>query len=288
VETSWDALLASFASQFSDKQATAGGGGATTTTLRSDFTATLTIDNAFELVPFQAGLFSYRYDPRPVDPAVDVQVLPTDTFGPEGTPHYGVGGFHQFWPADRTLAAPSRLVIDYQDAEVAGFDESTLAIYRWNQERQDWDFVGGTRDPAANTVTTFIRRLGLYTLGLQMPAGPLPVFFINGGQMGVDEDRVQRFQVLTDTLTLNTGGPVPDGTVYTVRSLYPESGSTAAYGRVIATDVDPLRDGVQVASQNGVIAFDVEFPAPFGKYRPGRILVYATRGTAAGDVVLVQ
>ena len=190
--------------------------------------------------------------------------------------------------ANRNLAVPTRLVIDYQDAEVAGFDESTLAIYRWNQERQDWDYVGGTLDQTANTVTTFIRRLGLYTLGLQMPAGGIPFIFMNGGQTGVDEDRVQRFQVLTDTLTLNTGGPVPDGTVYTVRSLYPASGSTTAYGRIIATDVDPVREGVQVASQNGVIAFDVEFPAPFGNYRPGRVLVYATRGTAAGDVVLVQ
>jgi hypothetical protein len=93
---------------------------------------------------------------------------------------------------------------------------------------------------------------------------------------------------LMDIVEGNTGGRVPDGTVYTVRSLYSESGNTAAYGRIIATDVDPVREGVQVASQNGVIAFDVEYPAPFGSYRPGRIVVYATRGTTAGSVVLVQ
>jgi hypothetical protein len=287
VELTWDAILGSLASEFSDKQATVGGAGGTTT-LRSDFTATLVIDNSREPVPFEAGLYSFRYEPRPADPAVDVRLLPSDTFGPEGAPHYGVGGFHQFWPADRSLAVATPLVIDYRDEEVAGFDESTLAIYLWNQDRQDWDYVGGTIDQTANTVTAFIRRLGLYTLGLQMPAGGVPFIFMDGGQSGVDENRVQRFQVITDTLTLNTGGPVPDGTVYTVRSVYPATGTTVPYGRILATDVDPVREGVQVASQNGSIAFDVEYPAPFGRYVPGRVVVYATRGTAAGDVVLTR
>ena len=147
-------------------------------------------------------------------------------------PHYGIGGFHQFGPDDYELAVPSRLVIDYKDEEMAGFDESQLAIYRWNVERRDWDYVGGERNASANTVTTTIQPFGLYTLGLRMPAGVIGLTATGGvvrrrPRMPSDASwsRARR-------IGNNDGTPVADGALFTVRSV-----------AALDTDAVTLRDG---------------------------------------------
>src|SRR5678815_5473407 len=100
---------------------------------------------------------SYPFERLPAAPR-EGRYVPSNTAGAAAEPHYGIGGFHQFTPQDRMLASPATLVIDYKDDDVQGLDESSLAIYAWNGTSKDWDFVGGTRDPAANTVTTTINQ----------------------------------------------------------------------------------------------------------------------------------
>jgi hypothetical protein len=286
VTTTWNALVESFApANFSDVNGVISNQG--TTRLRSNFTATLDIDGTKEPAPFEAGLFSWRF--RPIDgPVQDARYMPADTAGPRDTPHYGVGSFHQFAPDGYQLAVPTPLVIDYTDQEVAGIDESTLRIYGWNETAEDWDLVGGVVDAAANTVTAPVSTFRLYTLGPAMPARDIALTVQDDGTTGVGDTATQRFTVTSGPLVLNTGQPVPDGTLYTVRSLVPGSADLTAYGTILTADDDPARGGIQVAAHGGVIQFQVEYPAPNGLYIPGRLAVYSTAGTAFGQRVAVK
>ena len=284
VALTWQALVGSFAPQFSDIQASVNPNSGPLT-LQSQFTATMTIDTNQEPEPFAANLFSWRYETTSLPLGEDLQ-NPDDARGPAGVPHYGIGGFHQFGPDGRRLAADTPLVIDYRDAEVDGFDESQLAMYRWNTDRNDWDHIGGVRNAAANTVSTTVRELGLYTLGLRMPAGKLALAATGGalGDPGPDSERV--FVVTSGTITNNDGTPVADGALFTVRSVPAMATEPTPYGTVEG-DADPAREGVQVAVQGGQVTFTVRYPSPFGVYVPGRVVVYASPGTASGTLVLI-
>jgi hypothetical protein len=284
--TTWNALVDSFGpAHFSDVTRTIAKDA--TTRLQSTFTATMDIDGRKEPAPFEAGVFSWRF--RPIDgPVQDARYLPADTAGPRGNPHYGVGSFHQFTPDGYQLAVPTPLVIDYTDDEVAGIDESSLRIYGWNAEAQDWDLVGGVVDAAANTVTAPVTAFRLYALGPAMPARDVSLSVHDDGTTGAGETAAQRFTITSGPLVMNTGQPVPDGTLYTVRTLVPGASVLTPYGTILTADHDPARNEVQVASHNGVIQFEVEYPAPNGAYIPGRLAVYSTKGTAFGQTVAVK
>ena len=219
----------------------------------------------------------------------EARALPSDTAGAPGKPHYGVGGFHQLTPEGKVLGAPASLVIDYQDSELDGIDESSLAIFAWNATTRDWDLVGGTLDPVSNTVSTTITTFRLYTLGAKrMPAKEIALTFGDLGATGTDGDMVQRFSVTGTALTTNTGEGVPDGTLYTIKSVVGAAATTLDYGTIVATDADPAREGIQVASSGGTISFTVEYPSPFGFYTPGRAAVFSVIGTAFGETTLVR
>ncbi len=284
VGLTWDALMGSFSSEFSDHSGDITPGGPTTFT--SDFTAHLTIDGRLEPEPFTGRLFSWKY--RLVSgPVRDYRALPMDVSGAEGRPHYGIGAFHQFEPDGRRLAVATPLMIDYRDEEVAGFDESMLSLYRWNAELNDWQRLDGVHDMNANTITVPIQELGLYTLGLRMPAGAIGLTATGGAMEGEGESATRTFAVESGTLRTNDGLVVPDGTLYTVKSVVAESTDGSAYGELLAADVDPARDGVQVAAAGGRVVFSVRYASPFGVYVPGQAVVYAAAGTAAGELVLV-
>jgi hypothetical protein len=286
VTTTWSALVESFApAHFSDVNGVISNQG--TTRLRSNFTATMDIDGTKEPASFEAELFSWRF--RPIDgPVQDAHYMPADTAGPRALPHYGVGSFHQFSPDGYQLAVPTPLVIDYTDDEVAGLDESSLRIYGWNVDAGDWDLVGGVVDTAANTVTAPVSTFRLYTLGPAMPARDIALTVHDDGTTGAGDAATQRFTVTSGPLVMNTGQPVPDGTLYTVRSLVPGSSLVTSYGTILTADDDPARAEVQVAAHGGVIQFQVEYPSPNGLYIPGRLAVYSTTGTAFGQSVAVK
>src|SRR6185436_15090042 len=162
--------------------------------LQSPHSARMVIDGTKEPAPFDAGIVSYKF--RSIDgPVRETHYAPSDTLGPTGAPHYGIGWFHNFWPADYTLAVPTPLVLDYTDEEVAGIDESTLGIYAWNRATGDWDFIGGTVDPAANTVTANVQAFRLFTLAPAMPARTIPLTAIDNGVSGAGQQQVRRFTV---------------------------------------------------------------------------------------------
>ena len=286
IETPWQALLGSFANEISDQQALVSRTNGLVT-LKSSNTATITINGAAEPADFTATLFSWKY--RSLDePVRDLLQQPGDAAGIAGLPHYGVGGFHALGPDEYTLAVATPLTIDWRDEDVAGLDESTFAMYRWNPTRRDWDHVGGVRDTAANTVTATITQFGLYTLGTPMPAGTIGMTMTDLGFSGEGAEAVQRFRVTSTPLALNTGAVVPDGAGFTVRTVAGQGTNPTAYGTVTSADSDPLRAGTQVQAVGGVITFEVEFPAPSRVYVPGRVVVYGAPGTAFGERVVVK
>ena len=98
----------------------------------------------------------------------------TSVAGRGDVPHNGIGGFFQLLPDDRPLAAPATITIRWLDEEVAGLDESSIRVYRWNGELGAWDLVGGVPDPANNRVVATIDRLALYTAAPAMPVRCTP------------------------------------------------------------------------------------------------------------------
>ncbi len=208
--------------------------------------------------------------------------LPGDTSGAADAPHYGVGGYHQFLPKDAQLTAPGTLTFFYRDAEVAALDERTLAIYSWNETTANWDYVGGTVNPAANTITTQVRTLGLYTAAPPMPGGRFTLAS-QTSMAGTPTERRTAVQYTSGVIRMNTGQVVPDGTVFTVHTLMSQGSDLTPFGTITTADADTLREGVQVLSAGGVIRFSAEYPGAFGA---ARILVYSTPGTAQADQVV--
>jgi hypothetical protein len=248
--------------------------------IRSRNTAELTFDGA--TAPFQqVAITSFKYDPvaGPIAPRLQ---LPGETNGPADLPHYGVGGFHQFLPKDSQLSAPGTLTFFYKDDEVTNLDESTLGIYSWNAATSNWDFVGGTVDAANNTITTSVRKLGLYTAGPPMPGGRF-TFSSRTSIAGTPEERRTAVDYTSSVIRMNTGQVVPDGTLFTLNTLTTQGSDPIGFGTITTTDVDPVRDGIQVRSVGGVIRFSAQYPGAFGA---ARVLVYSTPGTAVADQIV--
>ena len=282
VEVAWDAVLTGYLPQFSDQSVA--GNSDPSALLQSSNTARMHINTTLEPPDFKAGLFSYKFR-RIQGPVRSLRHMPGDTAGPEGQPHYGVGGFHQFTPEGYRLAQPTPLVIDYRDEDIAGLDESTFAVYAWNAQTKDWDYIGGVRDAAANTVTITTDTFRLYTLAPEMPARAIGVTATDAGVTGAQDEAVQHFTVTTGPLVTNAGAAVADGTIYTVQALAAVSTSDAPYGTITTADADPLQDGIQVAAVNGTVQFAVEYAAPNGFYVPGRLALYSVLGTAYGETI---
>jgi PKD repeat protein len=240
--------------------------------LRSRQTASLLIDGTNE-PPFDAGLLSFQYTPE--NDARGFPQRPLDVSGRGDRPHYGIGGFHQFLPRDKVLANPAPLTIFYKDDEVAGLDEASMAIYRWNDARGDWDHLGGVVDRAANTVRVTVDRFGLYTAAPVMPAG-LITFTAESTPGGDALNPHTTVSYTSAAIRTNTGQIVPDGTPFTVYGA--DAGPDAtSFGTVLTADADPAVDGVQVTATGGVIRFAVDYPAAGGVAVP---FAFAVDGTA--------
>ena len=217
--------------------------------------------------------FSFEALPPGVGP---ISHSPADIAWAPDQPHYGIGGYHQFAPDGLVLVNPATLTFFYKTDEVAGIDERTLAIYRWDRDAVDWAYLGGTPDPVSHTVSVAVDRLGLYTVGTPMPSGRI----VFNAQAQAAGDALNPHTIVTYTsgpLTQNTGQPVPDGTVYTVAGA--RVGTTyIPFGAVLSTDVDQATAGVQVASAGGAITFVVDYPAASGEAVP---IALSREGTAA-------
>ena len=245
---------------------------------------TLSVNGSAEPIatdPFVIDVYAYQYLPVPGSGGMFLR-SPGDILGPPEYPHYGIGGFFQLLPNKRALAAPARLTIRWLPIETEGFgfNESAIGIYKWNEDSADWDFLGGTVDTVNDQVSIDITELGLYTAGLPMPAGDIDFT----AQAVIPGDPLQPiFATYTSSqVHMNTGGVVPDGTLFTIYTLVGDSNEIdqlAPFGIIETADADINLPGVQVRSTNGRIQFAVTYPA--GSVVP-HVLAFATHGTATG------
>jgi PKD repeat protein len=247
---------------------------------RSRNTAEMVFSGANE-APFEASVVSFTYTPVPAGAARPFLMRPASVTGPDTVPHYGIGGFHQFQPADHVFADPATVTVFYKDAEVASFNEATLGIYRWNQTRKDWDYLGGVVDAAANTVTTTVDRMGLYTVAPPMPAGSI-VLTPQATPAGSPESPRTIATYVSDPVRTNSGQPIADGTMFTVLAAAPSS-DLRPFGTILTADEDPQTPGVQVGAHNGVIEFTIDYPVANGT---ALVVAAAREGTALAATVM--
>jgi len=228
------------------------------------------------------GPLSFNFEARP-GPFSPYRYSPGDIIGAADKPHYGIGGFHEFYPVGQTLTQSATLTIDYHEDEIQGLDEGSLAIYRWNNDLRDWEPVVGTLDASNNKVTAEIDRLGAYTIGPAMPAGK--VTWENRLVQEVGEGL--QVSLTSAPLLKNNGAPVPDGTIFHVISALPFAYTGAgllAFGEVLSPDVLPELTGKQVRVQDARLQVVIEYP---GNVSPGaRIVIFSDAGTALGDEVV--
>jgi hypothetical protein len=208
---------------------------------------------------------------------------PGDITGSADKPHYGVGGFHEYYPVRHILTESAVLTIDYENSEIAESEEGTLAIYRWNMEERDWDYIGGELNIADNTVTTEITQLGGYTLAPSMPTGSVEWEEPQVYQVGQDI----RVSLTTMPLSMNNGDPVPDGMIFHVISAFPYAYTpegTMPFGEILTNDAQPDVEGNQVVVENGQVQLELGYPESIST--SARIILFSDIGTAMGDEVI--
>jgi hypothetical protein len=159
---------------------------------------------------------------------------------------YGVGGFYQFEPHRMGLMAPCSLTIVYPDSDIVGLDEGSLRMYREDPESNNWEFVGGVIDTAANAVTAHVDTLWTYTLAPRMPAGG---FSLIPFPDSMPADGVSLALVSSDTIFNNDSTVVADGTLFTV---------WADGCSLLTADADTSEEGTQIGCTDGIISFDVQ------------------------------
>jgi PKD repeat protein len=250
--------------------------------IKTTLSSELQIDN---LADYESVLgpisFGFEEIPGPVRPGY---YDPMSTFGAAGKPHYGLGGFHIYYPQNQVLSKPATIILDYYDTEITGVDESSIAIYRLNEETRDWEWVDGNLDTTNNTVTTQITQLGTYTLAPAMPSGK-----ILWADKQIDQSGANTQIVLTsEPLLMNNGEPVPDGTVFHVNSVFSyamNEGAVIPLGTIDTEDAKPEVEGTQIVVVNGTLRLEVEYPPDLAS--SARIVVFPDRGTAFGDEVIL-
>lgn len=214
-------------------------------------------------------------------PLVPAPYAPNDIQGQAGKPHYGVGGFHDFYPAATTLSQPATLVLDYSDSEVAGLDEASMRMYHWDEDLADWTLVGGTLDAALNTVTATVTQMGMYTLAPAMPAGQIS-WTVSGVSAAGEKTTAT---LVSGPLVRNDGSLVPAGTIVHVTLASPSEFSSdgpVPFGLILTADAQPEVDGVQAAvGADGTLTLEIEVP---GTPEEVRIYGFADLGTAMCDV----
>jgi hypothetical protein len=219
----------------------------------------------------------------PVAPAI---YMPSDVSGPASKPHYGINGFADVL-GDGTLSAPAQLTLSYQGASLTGLDENSIAMYRFNEQRRDWDPVGGTLDLVNKTVSAAVSDLGTYTLGPTMPAGTL-TWSIVSSSLGdpANPTSVSTIRLVSNTVLLNSGSSVPADTVFHVVSALPEgmAWEPIPFGQILTPDVVSGVEGVQVmVNANGQIELEIRLPASASSVR---LVAFSDIGTAMSDEIV--
>jgi hypothetical protein len=158
---------------------------------------------------------------------------------------YGVGGFYQFESLELGLINPIKLVIKYDENEIVGFSEEKLKVYFEQPHTHRWILVGGTVDTVANTVEVMIDSLHTFTLAPSMPSFNIA---LSAFPVAILADSMTFTTVTSETILNNDSSIVSDGTLFT---------ATTDLGIITTTDLDSVTEGTQIASNGGIITFQL-------------------------------
>ena len=181
---------------------------------------------------------------------------------------YGYGGFYQFEPFNLIFDSTATLTMRFLEAEIEGFSETELAMYREDKSTQSWIFIGGTVDTISNTVTAPIDQLGTYTLAPRLPFGS---FGLYPNPKVILADSQSTCFVVSDTILNNDGSVINDGMQFTV---------TVNGCAFLTVDNDTTQPGLQVHSKDGIIEFELRSGILAGKTP---IAVVSSYGSAYGE-----
>jgi hypothetical protein len=184
---------------------------------------------------------------------------------------FGIGGFYQIDPDGLPLSVPSLIEITYEDSEIDGFQEEELSVYRWNKNTGKWEFLGGTVDTVNNKVTATINKLGTFTLA---PKIPYNSFDLIPADTSIPADGSSTTTITSETILYNDNSVVADGTLITIE---------AEKGTLLATDADSEIEGLQLATGDGIISFEIK-----SGYVASEVNIYASSlgGEAQGSCVV--
>ncbi len=159
-------------------------------------------------------------------------------------PVYGLVDTIFLYPDEETLDTSAELSFSYQQGNVAGFTESTLGIYKYDTDAEDWEYIGGEVDTSANTVVAAITETGQYAMAPAVPSGTItfeddsPSLTFNGSNTKT---------LTTETIYNNDGSVVEDGESFT---------ATLSNGTILTSDIESADGKVSVQIQSSAIAED--------------------------------
>lgn len=215
---------------------------------------------------------------------------------------FEIGGVFLFSPEDTTIAELSKeitsptsiqsdnaeiviqpgvltaqITIAYSDSDIAGINENNLILFRWDTPNIRWiPADNSVVNTVNNKVTASIDRLGTFTLGIPLPQGNI---LLNVETKDVDINYLKNINVSSEPIKLSNGNVVPDETLVTVASLRRYTTEAEPFGIILAQDEDTLVDGLQIATNKGVITFEIAPPVEEGS---GIVYASSVEGTATG------
>jgi hypothetical protein len=181
---------------------------------------------------------------------------------------YGIGGFYGLTPEGAVFADSAKISISYTDDEIAGLDESSLAVY-WEDNEGDWHFLPSIVDADSNRVDALITEFRTYTLAPRMPQGSLNLM-IQPDSLAADG--ISTATVQATNLVNNDGSAIVDGALFTI---------VASRGSIVSSDAAPSLPGLQIAVNGGILEFEVQADL---LARPISLSVNSVSGYAHGQV----
>lgn len=183
---------------------------------------------------------------------------------------YGIGGFFRFEADADGWNEDPLLKIVYTDQEVAGLDESLLAVY-WEDAQGVWNHLTSSVVADSNCVYANLPWFSTYTLGIRSPQG---AFNLDAVPDSLLADGAATAFITSELLHNNDGTVVANGTLYTV---------TASRGTILTADADPAALGTQIAALGGTIAFTLQADAIA---LPISLSVSSTQGNSHSELTL--
>lgn len=169
------------------------------------------------------------------------------------------------------------LTIHYSDSGITQQDESKLIMYQWDSINRRWVGLETSQvDTNLNNVYAEIEKLGMFRLGIPVPYGEI---VLSLAPMDIDLSSPSTISVISQPILLVTGEIVPDGTLITVFTRDKLTSEIKEFGTITTMDADPLTPGVQIATIDGRISFNIMPPSYQGS---GIIIANSVFGTASG------